>query len=208
MAANPSSPISAGQVPKGPLLLLDIDGVINFPYNDTAEKMWPDHKHVEVKAPTGQPFTITFSPSMIATINKWATCAEVRWLTSWNEGAQTELAPALGLSHFELARTSAEERDYANPVSKAQAGLQAAAAEPSDHLVVWIDDDLASMVRDDDPLRTRPNTLLIAPTYGITPEQVQIVDNFLSDPTLWRGKSKLVFQRDTDYENARLSRGK
>ena len=87
---------SLSTFPRKPVILLDVDGVVNMAKGDCG---WADKVITEVYG-----YSIGYSPTVIKKINEWNAIAEVRWLTSWDSKAQSLLAPALGLDKFPLGR--------------------------------------------------------------------------------------------------------
>lgn len=113
-----------------PIILLDIDGVINCLStmackDGTWETYYPDIKQSRVET-----MTITWSPTMVKRINKWADIAEIRWLTSWGHRAVRAISPALGFKKFKVATF------YKECTAK---GLT---QEELNRPIVWIDDFL------------------------------------------------------------------
>lgn len=155
-----------------PILLIDVDGVINF----TGNSCWPVAKQAKVMHEKRK-YLITWSPVVVEKLNLWfdSGLAEIRWLTTWDKYAQDNLAPALGLRHFELARDPVENID------KDVAADRTVLAEPG-RPIVWIDDDVSYYVR-----RIRSNwmakntTLIVQPDtrIGLTPEQLATIESFL-----------------------------
>jgi hypothetical protein len=71
---------------KPPIILLDIDGVINI--LGTAETGYPSTKRAWVPFPLKAPYAFPFrwAPVLIDTLNDWSASgkAEIRWLTTWD----------------------------------------------------------------------------------------------------------------------------
>jgi hypothetical protein len=175
--------------PRKPVLLLDVDGVINLLDVNCRGKSkscgWTDTVETEVRG-----FDIQYSPTVIKKINEWNAIAEVRWLTTWDSKAQSMLAPALGLDEFPLGRI---EETY---TGKTAAAINTAEEVGSDGLVIWIDDDLKKWKEGNDGeemsdrqiIFSRLNTVLLSPRYGLTPDQIKFIDDILADPALTKGK--------------------
>jgi hypothetical protein len=159
--------------PELPLLLLDVDGVINHwsyaPYRKLLKATeWSDSRSMNVAG-----YTINYSPTVVNTINRFhrEALAEVRWLTAWDDRAQTSLAPSLGFEHFELARGPR--------VSKGDAAKAWHDLHPT-RSIVWIDDELEDYSREHADLwRNRPSTLFISPPCELIPKQLETVEEFL-----------------------------
>jgi hypothetical protein len=110
-----------------PLILLDVDGVIGFS-GETI--VWKDAKTFGFNG-------FHYSPTVIAKINYWAEHADIKWLTMWDKRAPTNLAPEVGLKHFELARDPYLDWD------KPYTGYYWATMDESRPLI-WIDDQLTN----------------------------------------------------------------
>lgn len=160
-----------------PIILLDVDGVINM---RGGGKMWRETKTVTVKSFND----VLYSPSMIKSINNWTTKADIKWLTSWNECAKTSLSPALKLNQFEMARTDEQHE------SKIQSATRILKEIDDENLLIWIDDDIKYWQDDAEMQKfyNRPNTLLLCPKWGLTPEHIALVDDCLINPDIWRDK--------------------
>ena len=65
--------------------------------------------------------------------------AEIRWLTTWDNTARTNLARTLQLRDFQLAR------DPSRKISKEVAALTI--AKESSRPIMWVDDDLRYAVQ-------------------------------------------------------------
>ena len=175
---------SAQHTPIKPIILLDVDHVINMVGCNSCLDSWSDKKSTIVNG-----FTIQYSPTVVERINKWNTIAEVRWLTTWNNRAQTMLAPELKLDHFALAR------DPDVYMGKLQAAEKTAEEVGPDGLIIWIDDELSDWVKRDE--RTmhriyhhRKNTVLVSPGDGLRPEHLDYVDKILESPNKSRSLTK------------------
>ena len=166
-----------------PLILLDIDGVINTD-GKHSENYFSDLKKV------ANIRKFTYSPTVISKINEWSSVAEIRWLTDWNERANTIVAPAVGLELFSLGRNEARN------LTKLEAFVDNSQKNP-DRLIIWIDDELMQFKQSNDRSKdtyyneylryhknifTRPNTLLISPAIGLTADFIQVIDHVLQHP--------------------------
>lgn len=160
-----------------PIILLDVDGVINM---RGGGKMWRETKTVTVNYFND----ILYSPSMIKSINNWTTKSDIKWLTTWNKCAKTHLSPAINLNQFETARTDEQHE------SKIQSAIRILKEADKETLIIWIDDDIKYW-RHDAEMETfynRPNTLLLCPKWGLTPEHIALVDDCLINSDIWRDK--------------------
>jgi hypothetical protein len=199
---------------KKPIILLDVDGVINFAGSEEKAKvLWPDiiYERRVVLSSTGNRHDILYSPAMVQRINAWHQVAEVRWLTTWNDSAKTNLAPALKLDSFENSRKSKDD--------KIETAILVGKEQGADGLVIWIDDELKEWTEHNDKeiasidltlrdgkespelspaqkytvtnsagIFDRPNTVLLSPCIGLTPQHIQLVDDLLRDHELSNGK--------------------
>ena len=168
-----------------PLWLLDVDGVLNaVNHLSTLRELeegthWPDFK---LGAARG--YDIIWSPSLVERISALHTDGhvEVRWLTTWEEHAQTEIAPMLGLPHFELAG----KREYEGagwwklPIAQRAVGLE--------RPFVWTDDDLTESAGAFEWMRHRHETsggkaCAVTPKWdlGISPKQLALIEQFIGD---------------------------
>jgi hypothetical protein len=125
---------SPSTFPRRPVILLDVDGVINM---WTGNCGWTDAVSTEVYG-----YSIQHSPTMIKKINEWNSIAEVRWLTTWESKAQSLLAPALGLDKFALRHKDTPNNPNNACIDKTEAAINTAEEVGIDGLVIWIDGDL------------------------------------------------------------------
>lgn len=176
---------------KKPILLLNVDGVVNILGTGN---MWGDIETKEVAA-YGEIIDVRYSPSMIDSINKWKALAEIKWLTNWNEEARFSLAPALGLYSFKMARTSDHHE------TKIETANRIAQEVGDKTLIIWIDSEIESW--NDLPgmkkMYARPNTLLISPEWGLSPEEVNLVDECLQGLETWRKSVIHEFGDEIDF---------
>lgn len=88
------------QTPERPILLLDVDGVLNafLPTRPHAIK----HLGGREDRFTGKftPFTLHFDNEVTEMIEALAEHFEIHWATMWNDAANTEISPALGIDTF------------------------------------------------------------------------------------------------------------
>ncbi len=168
---------SAGSATPLPLILLDVDGVING-----AARSWPEDQRKKVSA---WDYKINYSTAVINQINEWSRtkAAEIKWSTFWGGHAQTDLAPALKLDHFELATRKPEDCGE----RKEESFFNAVKDNPT-RKVVWIDDELFNMVhRVWEKYHLRRNilesgsVLLVNPDDGLEQKHLTMVDLFLKN---------------------------
>ncbi len=187
-----------------PLILLDIDGVINA--NGRKSKYWKDTKIIEkleaiYPGNERKEFRIVYSPSVIEKINSWSSVAEIKWLTTWDDRADRYLAPALGLNRFDVAREN-------ESVFKLDAVVQNCAENP-ERLVIWIDDDLTSFKNDNQfderykkGVFKRKNTVLVSPVNGLIKEHIDFVDRILRNPASAAGQVICKFDEGPHRDSA------
>lgn len=192
-----------------PLLLLDVDGVLNAVSASPDPRVWPDWQHGCAVA-GGRAWPITWSPSVVSAVEQWRSRADVRWLTTWGHHANAGLRALLGLRELPVAGTYADvdrplpagTPDGApEPGAAAHAGVAPAApdeltgrwwkfdivrqlvrAEPG-RPVVWIDDDLAGQREIRQWMEREAPCLLLAPTMstGLRPDDLALVREFLDE---------------------------
>jgi hypothetical protein len=173
---------SAVSFHKKPIILLDVDSVINL---NSGSRKWNDIKKASVKSPSGlHNFRIEYSQLMVKNINDWKTLSEIRWLTKWNEHVKTNLAPVIGLEEFEMARTSDQHEEKVQTVNRIINEID------DDRLIIWIDDSIKWQDNQDDikKIEERPNTVLISPDWGLTPKEIKFIDKCLANPQGWKSK--------------------
>ena len=160
-----------------PILLLDVDGVINYTGSGGA---WHDQKE-KTKKTMVDGWKIKWSTDVVSKINYWGKdIADVQWLTSWDDKARLFLAPALGLDEFPLARDPIMTKGYAAwLVEQNYPGVP----------ICWVDDEVYWFwCKTDNGLQiessyweSRPNTLLIQPKEedGLQPDDLARIESFL-----------------------------
>ncbi len=164
-----------------PLILLDIDGVINC-LERKGQDIWNKYYSNIIKSRV-ETLDITWSPEVVKRINKWADIAEIRWLTSWGWRAVTSISPGLGFKKFKVAKF--DKFDTAK-------GLTICDLKRP---IVWIDDDLHGLhgwdsieycLKEFEKVH-KGKRLLIDPAehlkeegiIGLKPEDLDKVDEFL-----------------------------
>ena len=180
---------------KKPVILLDVDGVVNIVGTG---KIWGDIQTKKV-ATNGEFNDVRYSPSMIDSINKWNVRADIKWLTNWNEEAKLSLSPALGLYQFKMARTSAHYE------SKIETANRIAKEVGDKTLIIWIDSEIESLA--DTPgmkkMYARPNTLLISPDWGLSRDEVNLVDECLEGLETWKERVIREFGNEIHFVDGR-----
>lgn len=191
-----------------PLLLLDVDGVLNAISGYPDRAVWPDWQHGEAHTHEGGDLAwpILYSPTVMAEVRRWHELgrAEIRWLSTWQEAANGELRELLDLPEFPvegeveyrtawlgLSRHSAvvAHAQIAGAASaskltgrwwKFDAVLRLIGENPG-RPMVWLDDDLAVELDVTAWMRHHTTSLLLAPTQavGLGPRLLREVGEFL-----------------------------
>lgn len=167
-----------------PVLLLDVDGVLNA---------------LVLELPAGwhrgvfRGYTLTWDPTITARLRGWhaAGRVELQWLTTWTREADRLLAEPMGLprglrvhDREEVAPTGfAGSWSAAGGWWKLDLARRVAEAEP-DRRIVWIDDDLADSADDTGEwLAANSQVLVVAPELatGVTHDQLDRVEAWLGE---------------------------
>ncbi len=165
-----------------PILLLDVDGVLNAPRRELREG-W--------ERGVFNGFLLSWDPTITARLREWHESGrvELRWLTTWSTDADRLLAEPMGLPRGLVthARADAAPTGFAGVFGgrsgwwKLTAAQAVAEAEP-DRRLVWIDDDLAVQAADTGEwLAARPHVLVVAPDLyvGLTHDQLDAIEAWL-----------------------------
>ena len=185
-----------------PLVLLDVDGVLNAL---AAGGAWDDWQVGQAVA-GGRTFRIQWSPSVVARVLRWTEGAEVQWLTTWGHDANSSLRHLLTMPELPVAGTYDGDVEVGEPVpspSESHSGVAPAApdaltgrwwkfdvvrrlvrSEPERPLV-WIDDDLLGAADMVQWTSAHARSLLVVPdpTSGLTADDLDAVDGFLDQWT-------------------------
>ena len=187
--------------PRLPLVLLDVDGVLNAVQAWGRSDAWAVWRTGRATA-EGRAFPITWSPSVVAAVRSWQELAEVQWLTTWGHDANASLRHLLELPELPVAGTY---DDVDGPAGDADAGGQShASVAPAapDRLtgrwwkfdvvrrivhtggarrIAWLDDDLAGQDDVREWMRRHTTSLLVAPdpSSGLTRGHLDAVEEFL-----------------------------
>lgn len=180
---------------KKPVILLDVDGVVNILGSG---KIWGDMQTKKV-ASDGEIIDVCYSPSMVDSINKWHARADIKWLTNWDDEAKLSLSPALGLYQFKMARTSDHHE------SKIETANRIAKEIGDKTLMIWIDSEIESFCNMPgmNKMYTRPNTLLISPDWGLSPEEVNLVDECVNGLETWKERVIREFGDEIHFVDGR-----
>jgi hypothetical protein len=79
-----------------PVVLLDVDGVLNAIAASPDQTTWSDWVRASASA-DGVQWPLLFSPSVLRAVTRWTEVADVRWLSTWGDHANHELRRAFGL---------------------------------------------------------------------------------------------------------------
>lgn len=185
-----------------PLVLLDVDGVLNAvgPLTGDPAQGWDDWQTGRACA-LGRAWPIRWSPGLVARVLAWRERGEVSWLTTWGHEANRGLAPLLGLPQLPVAGTADDPEGTATSAAgDTLASVTPAApdeltgrwwkfdvvrrvlrAEP-DRPLVWLDDDLGAVPGVAAWTRAHATCLLLAPDRreGLTPGDADAVEAFLA----------------------------
>jgi hypothetical protein len=155
-----------------PLLLLDIDGVLN-PF---AAAGCPDGYAEHVVFAGEEPVRVCAGHG--AWLRELAAEFTLVWATAWEEEANRRLAPLLGLDPLPVIRMPA-------PPFPPGAKLPAVAAYAGQQPLAWLDDVVTADMRTWAATRDVPTLLIgVDPAIGLTRE---IVDRCLAwPPSVWR----------------------
>ena len=172
--AVPSSP---------PILLLDVDGVLNAVCMDLPEG-WQRGIY--------NGYVLSWDPTVTARLRELHESGrvELQWLTTWTKRADELLAEPMGLPRglrvhdregFE-STGFAGRREHASGWWKLDAARELVQSEPG-RRIVWIDDDLGNEADDVvEWLDANPHVLVVAPDLfsGLTHEELDRVEAWLA----------------------------
>ena len=170
-----------------PVLLLDVDGVLNAVAGKPDLGIWPDWEHARVSNRIGE-WPVLWSPSVIQRLLGWFEqgLADVHWLTTWLDDANEELANVLGLPRWPVLGS-----DFSTDPALSSGGsafgwwkadvVDEFLAERPGTPFVWLDDDLRVMGKLQARLRAENDCLLIAPatTTGLAPSHLDTIEGWL-----------------------------
>jgi HAD domain in Swiss Army Knife RNA repair proteins len=164
-----------------PLLLLDVDGVLNAVLPEESER-W--------QRGVFNGYQVFWDPTITARLREWhqAGRVEIQWLTTWADNADRWLAEPLGLPRGLRTRASgAVPTGFAGRLGgelgwwKLAAARDAAEEDPG-RRIVWVDDDLAEQAADTGEwLAANPHVLVVAPDLytGLTHAQLDAIEAWL-----------------------------
>ena len=147
-----------------PLLLLDVDGVLNALGDDGQLKAAGGDWRQGWATADGTRWPITWSPAVVARLAAWhdESRLELQWLTTWGHDANDELRALLGLPQLAVAGTYQDEDADGAATGTADSHAAAAPSAPDplsgrwwkydvvrrvlaaqpDREVLWVDDEL------------------------------------------------------------------
>ena len=165
-----------------PILLLDVDGVLNAARWELREG-W--------ERGTFHGFVLSWDPTITARLRELHESGrvEIQWLTTWTTDADKLLAEPMGLPRGLKVhdRDDVAPTGYSGPAGglsgwwKLAAARAVAEAEPG-RRIVWIDDDLAEQAVDVvEWLSANPHVLVVAPDLyeGLTHDQLDAIEAWL-----------------------------
>lgn len=139
-----------------PLLLLDVDGVLNALTDDGEhEDAWPQWCRGRAQA-DGTSWPILWAPDVVTHLRSWhdAGLVEMQWLTTWGHDANDQLRSLLGLPRLVVAGTYAEfDLDGAMADVEADAHAAVAPSAPDALSGYWWKYDVVRRVLDQSPGR-------------------------------------------------------
>jgi hypothetical protein len=147
-----------------PLILLDVDGVLNALADDGENDLaWREWRHGSATADSTA-WPIVWAPEVIGRLRAWHDSGrvEIQWLTTWGHEANNELRELLGLPELAVAGTYQDEDEsgagtdagssHASVAPSAPDALSGRwwkydvvrrlLAEQPDRELIWIDDEL------------------------------------------------------------------
>ena len=165
-----------------PILLLDVDGVLNAARADLPAG-W--------ERGTFNGYVLTWDPTITARLRKLHESGrvEIQWLTTWTTDADRLLAEPMGLPRGLVTHARADSAPIGfsglfggrSSWWKLAAARAVAESEP-DRRIIWVDDDLAMQAIDTgDWLAANPHVLVVAPDLfvGLTHEQLDAIEAWL-----------------------------
>jgi hypothetical protein len=165
-----------------PILLLDVDGVLNAARLDLPDG-W--------QRGTFNGFVLSWDPTVTARLRELHESGrvEIQWLTTWTTNADRLLAEPMGLPRGlkTHAPTDMAPTGFLGPLGgrsgwwKLVAAREVAEAEP-DRRIVWIDDDLALQAAETGEwLAANSHVLVVAPDLfvGLTHQQLDEIEAWL-----------------------------
>lgn len=148
----------------GPLILLDLDGVLNPFAATTCPAGYREREFHPGEGPE------RYCPAHGGWIRELAAAADLRWATAWGDEANTIYGPAIGLAR------PLPFIEFPPPPFPPQHKAPAIAAAAGDRPLAWIDDNHTDAGRAWAAARTAPTLLVpIDPAIGWTRADVDRV---------------------------------
>jgi hypothetical protein len=179
-----------------PLVLIDVDGVLNAL---GATDAWEDWRAGEAVA-EGRSYPIRWSPTVVERVAGWCEIADVRWLTTWGHDANASLRHLLELPELPVAGTHGGAGDVGSPDPGGSLASVTPAApdaltgqwwkfdvvrrlvdqDPS-RPILWLDDDLANQPEICSWMGESAMALVLAPdrSSGLVGTDLDAVDAYL-----------------------------
>lgn len=157
-----------------PVLLLDIDGVINVDHSEWDSDLSVGHAYAN-----GRRYTMRWAPEVIAELQSLVRerYVTIRWCTTWCAFI-TQFERLWGLPVADVAFTEDVNGRVAAHAKWAAARLLV----EQNHRFIWIDDtEVPTSGPAYDDLTSNGNALLLSPysRTGITPDHVELIHDFL-----------------------------
>lgn len=180
-----------------PVWFLDVDGVINSIGVPKGKLGTYEVVHV-APSHVSRAYPIRYSPAIIDGINQLSREGLVRvvWLTTWGDDARTRIAPAVGLDAFDalpgldVLEPHFAELGLTRVAWRSSNGLRwwklgmvhRWLDEHGDRPVVWTDDDLHRLIKDElRAVRDVPTKLITTmPNPGLRAENLASIREFAS----------------------------
>lgn len=164
-----------------PLLLLDVDGVLNALKADMPEG-W--------RRGVYNGYTLSWNPEVTNRLALWHTTGlvEIQWLTTWTHDADALLADDMGLprslvTHSYYHENPKPPQKFSLPFEwwKLSHAIDIVAEQPS-RRIVWIDDDHGYDRQAIDFVKANPQILAVQPNPydGVSMAQLDMVEAWLN----------------------------
>lgn len=187
-----------------PVILLDVDGVLNACTRNPDPTIWPDWKEGRAFAQTETStisYPIRWSPTVVEFLNRihQEGIVEIRYHTTWQDSARN-ISDLLGLPHFPVAyapefwecqrRSSAREADRIREGRAREPWWKLGAAErvlaEERRPLIWLDDDIANSLSRAEKHRLESHGVplrAIAPSEytGLCPRHLKAITAFLTE---------------------------
>ena len=183
-----------------PLLLLDVDGVLNALAGGDPE-LWPEWRLGRATA-DGRAWPIRWAPGAVERLRGWHEQGrvELQWLTTWGHWANLELRALLDLPLLRVAGTYENEGPFAGSRDDEDVTAHAAVAPAApdeltgrwwkhdvvrrlrnadpDRLLVWVDDELHGRANPYVDWAERHGVLAVGPDplTGLSPADLDAIE--------------------------------